>query len=437
MPIAAAMPGALEEVEDEVHAVRPRRAATVPGAHDDRRDAKGPGARRRNPRHGHAAIRRARPRALRRAVRAPHAGHEVLRDARPDGGHRAPEVISLAGGLPDTSTFPAEDFAALMARVGVDDAARALQYGPDRGPRRGQGPDRRGDGRRGHARRPRRPARHHRRPAGHRPRLQDADRPRRRRHRRGARPTPARCRCSSPTRPTSCRSRWTRTACGSTCSRRSSTRLDAEGRAPKFIYTVPSFQNPAGVTMSLERRRRLVEIARERELLVLEDNPYGLLRYEGEPLPTLLSLDGGEYVIYLGTFSKILSPGLRLGWTAAPRPVLDKLNLGKDAADLCSSPLTQLFVRRRTSPSATGARTSRSLDRRSTGAAATSCSRRWPSTSRARRRGPARRAACSSGPRCRTTSTRPTCWPARCARTWRSCPAARRTSTAAAARRCG
>jgi 2-aminoadipate transaminase len=122
-------------------------------------------------------------------------------------------------------------------------------------------------------------------------------------------------------------------------------RLDRQGRSPKFIYTIPSFQNPAGVTMSLERRRRLVEIAHRRELLVLEDNPYGMLRYEGEPLPTLYSLDGGEFVIYLGTFSKILSPGLRLGWTAAPRPVLDKLNLGKGAADLCSSPLSQLFVR--------------------------------------------------------------------------------------------
>jgi 2-aminoadipate transaminase len=121
-------------------------------------------------------------------------------------------------------------------------------------------------------------------------------------------------------------------------------RLDREGRAPKFIYTVPSFQNPAGVTMSLERRRRLVEIAHRRELLVLEDNPYGLLRYEGEPLPTLYSLDRGEYVIYLGTFSKILSAGLRLGWAAAPGPILERLNLGKQAADLCSSPLTQYFV---------------------------------------------------------------------------------------------
>jgi 2-aminoadipate transaminase len=86
--------------------------------------------------------------------------------------------------------------------------------------------------------------------------------------------------------------------------------------------------------------------------LILEDNPYGLLRYEGEPLPTIYSLDaesagpgaGADLVIYLGTFSKILSPGLRLGWAVAPRPVLEKLNLGKQGADLCSSPVTQLFV---------------------------------------------------------------------------------------------
>jgi 2-aminoadipate transaminase len=138
-------------------------------------------------------------------------------------------------------------------------------------------------------------------------------------------------------------------------------RLQTEGRRPKFIYTIPNFQNPGGVTMSLPRRRRLVEVARERELLILEDNPYGLLRYEGQALPTLYSLDASlgsmndegpptrdgvssDLVIYLGTFSKILSPGLRLGWSVAPRAVLEKLNLGKQGADLCSSPITQLFV---------------------------------------------------------------------------------------------
>src|SRR3954469_6711472 len=120
--------------------------------------------------------------------------------------------------------------------------------------------------------------------------------------------------------------------------------LARQDGSPKFIYPIPPFQNPAGVSMSLERRRRLVEIARERELLVLEDNPYGLLRYEGTPLPTLHSLDRGEFVIYLGTFSKILSPGIRLGWTTAPAPVLEKMNLGKQGADLCSPAFSQMFV---------------------------------------------------------------------------------------------
>src|SRR3954463_5721829 len=121
-------------------------------------------------------------------------------------------------------------------------------------------------------------------------------------------------------------------------------RLEREGRRPKFIYTIPTFQNPGGVTMSLPRRRRLVEVANARELLVLEDNPYGLLRYEGVPVPTLRELDGGLYVMYLATFSKILSPAIRLGWVLAPPPVLEKINLGKQAADLCSSTLSQLMV---------------------------------------------------------------------------------------------
>jgi 2-aminoadipate transaminase len=119
--------------------------------------------------------------------------------------------------------------------------------------------------------------------------------------------------------------------------------LERAGRRPKFIYTVPTFHNPAGVTMSLERRRELVRIASERELLVLEDNPYGLLRYEGSPLPTLRSLDD-EFVIYASTFSKILSPGVRLGWAVAPGPVLEKMNIGKQSSDLCSSSISQYFV---------------------------------------------------------------------------------------------
>src|SRR5919106_862747 len=121
-------------------------------------------------------------------------------------------------------------------------------------------------------------------------------------------------------------------------------RLERDGRRPKFVYTVPSFQNPAGVTLSAERRRRLVAIARERELLVIEDNPYGLLRFEADELPPLYKLDGGDYVVYIGTMSKILSPGIRLGWCVAPPPVTEKVVLGKQAADLCTSTLTQYFV---------------------------------------------------------------------------------------------
>jgi 2-aminoadipate transaminase len=122
-------------------------------------------------------------------------------------------------------------------------------------------------------------------------------------------------------------------------------RLGAEGRPPKLLYTIPNFHNPAGVTMSLERRERLIEIAHERELLIVEDNPYGQIRFEGDPLPSLWELDGGAgWVLYLSTFSKILAPGTRVGWVAAPAAVLRKMNLGKQAADLCSSTISQRLV---------------------------------------------------------------------------------------------
>jgi len=97
--------------------------------------------------------------------------------------------------------------------------------------------------------------------------------------------------------------------------------------------------------MSLERRHELLQIAGEREVLVLEDNPYGLLRYEGDPLPTLYSLDS-DFVLYTGTFSKILSPGVRIGWLVAPAPVLRQLVLGKGSADLCSSSISAVLHRR-------------------------------------------------------------------------------------------
>lgn len=117
-------------------------------------------------------------------------------------------------------------------------------------------------------------------------------------------------------------------------------RLRRQGTKAKFLYTVPNFQNPAGITLSAKKRARLLEVAQEFELLIIEDNPYGLLRYEGEPLPPLKSLDP-ENVIYLGTLSKIFSAGLRVGWILAPGPVSEKVLLAKQSADLCTSTLTQ------------------------------------------------------------------------------------------------
>jgi 2-aminoadipate transaminase len=262
-----------------------------------------------------------------------------------------PEVISLAGGLPETRTFPPELYAKLMSKVAAESTARALQYGPTEGmactvecivevmAAEGTSVD----------------------PdevivtTG------------------GQQVIDLMCKAfidpgdtivaEAPTYPGAVPTfdayqanvvQIEMDSDGMPIDELESTldRLDSEGRRPKFIYTIPNFQNPGGVTMSLARRHRLVEVAREREILVLEDNPYGLLRYEGDPLPTLHSLDaiaakrGGasDFVVYLGTFSKILSPGVRLGWAVAPRPVMEKLNLCKQGADLCSSPVTQLFV---------------------------------------------------------------------------------------------
>lgn len=116
------------------------------------------------------------------------------------------------------------------------------------------------------------------------------------------------------------------------------------GTKPKFIYVIPNFHNPAGVSLNLKRRLELVALAREHQLIIVEDNPYGQLRFEGEPLPTMYSLDDDNNVVYLSTFSKIISPGIRLGWMAAPTPLLQKFNLGKQAADLCPSTLAQKIV---------------------------------------------------------------------------------------------
>ena len=117
-------------------------------------------------------------------------------------------------------------------------------------------------------------------------------------------------------------------------------RLSGEGRRPKFLYTIPNHQNPAGASLSTPRREQVVEVADDYDVIIVEDNPYGLLDFKAEVRPALKSL-APERVIYIGTLSKILSPGLRVGWVAADESVRDKLVLLKEAADLCQSNLTQ------------------------------------------------------------------------------------------------
>jgi 2-aminoadipate transaminase len=117
------------------------------------------------------------------------------------------------------------------------------------------------------------------------------------------------------------------------------------GARPTFVYTVPNFANPAGVTMSLRRREQLVALCREASIPIIEDNPYGMLRFEGDPLPCLRSLDP-ENVIYLGTVSKVFSPGVRVGWALGPQSVVQRLVLAKEAADLCGSSFMMLVTER-------------------------------------------------------------------------------------------
>ncbi len=117
----------------------------------------------------------------------------------------------------------------------------------------------------------------------------------------------------------------------------------AVGRRIKFLYTVPNFHNPAGVTLTWERRLEILEICRDNGILVLEDNPYGLLYFDAKPPAAMRSIDE-DGVVYLGTFSKTLAPGLRVGWALAPHAIREKLILANEAAVLSPSSLTQLIV---------------------------------------------------------------------------------------------
>ncbi|NTV89311.1 MAG: PLP-dependent aminotransferase family protein [Clostridiales bacterium] len=113
---------------------------------------------------------------------------------------------------------------------------------------------------------------------------------------------------------------------------------------PKFIYTVPTFSNPSGTVMELNRRKKLLELAYKYQVLIIEDDPYGELRYDGTHIPSLKALDRHGYVIYLSSFSKILFPGLRLGWVAADRNIIRQFVLAKQLADLHTNTLSQWIM---------------------------------------------------------------------------------------------
>jgi 2-aminoadipate transaminase len=117
-------------------------------------------------------------------------------------------------------------------------------------------------------------------------------------------------------------------------------------KRPKFIYVIPSFQNPTGLCMSLERRRRLAELAARYEIPVIEDNPYGELRYEGGEIPAIKSLADSPWLMYAGTASKIIAPGLRLGWLVAHPEFVERVATAKQASDVLSNSLTQRAVHR-------------------------------------------------------------------------------------------
>ena len=113
--------------------------------------------------------------------------------------------------------------------------------------------------------------------------------------------------------------------------------LKAKGEKPKFIYIIPDFQNPAGITMPEKRRLEIIDLAHKYDVLIVEDSPYREIRFEGKHQRTMYQLDNSGHVLTLGTFSKIFAPGFRLGWAMGHKDVLDKIIMAKQTADLCTS----------------------------------------------------------------------------------------------------
>lgn len=117
--------------------------------------------------------------------------------------------------------------------------------------------------------------------------------------------------------------------------------MKQNGEKPKFVYIIPDFQNPAGITMPEFRRKEIINICKRYDVLMIEDSPYREIRFEGEPQKTIFELDNDSNVILLGTFSKIFVPGFRIGWVIAHEAIIDKIVMAKQATDLCTPPFVQ------------------------------------------------------------------------------------------------
>lgn len=174
-------------------------------------------------------------------------------------------------------------------------------------------------------------------------------------------------------------------------------------KSPKLVYVIPNFQNPTGRVMSLEKRKGLYELACKYDFIILEDNPYGDLRFAGSDVPSIKSMDTEHRVIYSGTFSKILAPGLRVGYVSAPKEIIAKITVCKQVADVHTNIWAQAvcaeFLER------TDMDTYLENCVRYTAGSATSWQTAFAVTSPARYSGKCRRAVCSCGAPCRTTAT--------------------------------
>ncbi len=122
--------------------------------------------------------------------------------------------------------------------------------------------------------------------------------------------------------------------------------LQEQGTKPKFIYIIPDFQNPAGITMPESRRKEIIELARQYDVLIIEDSPYREIRFEGEHQKTLFQLDNSGQVVTLGTFSKTFAPGFRLGWAIGHKDIIDKMVIAKQSMDLCTPTFNQKIAAR-------------------------------------------------------------------------------------------